>query len=314
MIVLLILILEVVTIVQGGCPIRCTCTQNSITCVQSSLEYVPYFESLDNNPVIIDLSGNPITLIDIDDFSFDKSDQVKEIYLNSTSLSIIDDHAFDELENLQELYLSDNLLHYFPEEIIRSNENMVLLDLSSNYFAEMPKIQSKSLEVLAIANSRIERIGDDALDALPNLRILLLQQNNLKSVNPVIFSGMNNLFFVGLAHNPWLCDCKTVELFEFLISKRFVDVTEPVRCQNEKKIFVELGGKCADFNVTKPSNEIIVTTEFDNDFYYALMLFVAIITSLVLGATCGTCITYKFLTRSVKMSESKNALLYDLRV
>ncbi|XP_044254200.1 slit homolog 1 protein-like isoform X2 [Tribolium madens] len=304
--IVLILILEVVTRVQGGCPTRCTCTQNSLTCVQSSLESVPYFDSLANTPVIIDLSGNPITYIEIDDFSFDKSHQVKEIYLNSTSLTIIDEHAFDELENLQELYLNDNLLHYFPDEMIKKNENMVLLDLSSNYFSEMPRIQSGSLEVLAIANSRIEGISEGALDGLPNLRILLLQQNNLKSVNPGIFSKMSNLFFVRLAYNPWLCDCKTVELFEFLVKKRFVDNTETIQCLNEEKIFVEIPEKCTDFNNTKPRNE---TEEFDGDFYYVLVLFVAIFSSLVLGAICGTCLTYKFLTRSVKITESKKTLL-----
>lgn len=335
MLIIALLIFKTLTGVQGGCPSRCNCTENSITCIEKNLQCVPYFDSLTNSPLIIDLSGNQISFIDNNDFSFEQSDQVIEIFLNSSSLTGFGDEAFSELENLQDLYLGDNLLHSLPENFIVNNENMVFLDLSSNYFDEMPKIRSTSLEVLAIANSGVTTISNDALDGLTNLRILLLQQNNLKSINPVVFTKMSNLFFVRLAYNPWKCDCSTIELFEFLTSKKFVEITEPVQCQNDSQVFIEIynnGFKkdCTDFGDNDPKpvpkiqekvvdesntdKKIIITEEidFDTNFYYCLILFCAIILSLVVGAACGSCITYRFMTSTMKMTESKKELLQDI--
>jgi hypothetical protein len=348
-----VLVLKLLLQVEGGCPVKCTCTENSVTCVSRNLEYVPYFESLTNNPLIIDVSGNAISIVDIDDFSFDKSDQVKEIYLNSTQLITIEEKAFEELENLQELYLGDNLLNTLPENFLSNNDNLILLDISNNYFTEMPKITSDSLELLAIAKSGVTKISTDALEGLPNLRVLLLQQNNLKSINPVIFNQMGHLFFVRLAYNPWECNCKTIKLFNYLTGKKFVDLTEPVQCQNADEIFVDIYDykgvadafkqECNDANNQFVENElkvksverveklidledsdvttVVTSTEecvtqtidpdymYFTDFYYSLILCSAIILSLIVGASCGTCLTFRYMNSKMSQTESKNELL-----
>lgn len=210
--------------------------------MEKDLESVPSFESLVNDPVIIDLSGNKINMIDNDDFSFDKSDKVKEIYLNNTELLDLDSEAFDELENLQELYLGDNLLNSIPESLIEDLPNMILLDISNNHFSgDMPKIISKSLEVLAVANSKITSLPADSLKYLPNLKMLLLQQNNIKSINPAVFDNVNkNSFFVRLSYNIWDCSCENVQLFEYMAARGFIDTSDPYQCLTNTGTYVNI--------------------------------------------------------------------------
>lgn len=228
----IVLLAALISTCESGCPSMCNCTDSAVLCMEQNLESVPSFESLENDPVIIDLSGNKINMIDNDDFSFDKSDRVKEIYLNNTELLDLDLEAFDELENLQELYLGDNLLNSIPESLIEDLPNMILLDISNNHFSgDMPKIISKSLEVLAVANSKITSLPVDSLKYLPNLKMLLLQQNNIKSINPAVFENVNkNSFFVRLSYNIWDCSCENVQLFEYLAGRGFIDTSDPYQC------------------------------------------------------------------------------------
>ncbi|KAJ8940454.1 hypothetical protein NQ318_007155 [Aromia moschata] len=241
----LVVLAALIALGDSGCPSMCNCSESSVLCIQKDLESVPSFESLLNDPIIIDLSGNKINMIDGDDFTFDKSDRVKEIYLNSTELLDIDSEAFDELENLQELYLGDNLLNSLPETLIEDLPNMILLDISNNHFSgDMPKIRSKSLEVLAVANSKVTNIPVDSLKELPNLKMLLLQQNNINTIDPAVFDGINkNSFFVRLSYNAWDCSCDNIELFEFLAGRRFIDTSEPYQCIGEGGKYVDIYGK-----------------------------------------------------------------------
>ncbi|XP_063906868.1 protein slit-like [Zophobas morio] len=351
MIHIVLLILVLLTETHAGCPLICNCTENSINCVSKNLEKVPSFESLDNNPLIIDLSGNSISLIGMDHFSFDKSEEVKEVFLNNSGVVAIEEAAFEELENLQELYLSDNLLNAVPENFLIHNENMVLLDLSTNYFTDMPKIKSKSLEVFTIASSGVSNIPNGALDGLPNLRILLLSQNNLKTINPVIFDRMSNLFFISVAFNPWDCNCKTIKLFDYLMEKRFVDLTETVQCRNENRMFVDIyredgvvaafKDQCDNFvimadseepkemeislkNLDVGDSEVLTTATSEklseepapdiyfSDFSYIVILGISVFLSLLTGGVCGSYLTFRYMKRNITPTESTKELLCRL--
>ncbi|KAJ8909847.1 hypothetical protein NQ315_013333 [Exocentrus adspersus] len=238
----LILLAPLISLGKSGCPSMCNCTDTAVLCVESNLESVPSFESLENDPVIIDLSGNKINMIDNDDFTFDKSDRVKEVYLNNSELLDIDSEAFEELENLQELYLGDNLLNSIEKTLIQDLPNMILLDISNNQFSgDLPQIISKSLEVLAVANSKVTSLPIDALKFLPNLKMLLLQQNNIKSINPIVFDNVNkDSFFVRLSYNVWDCSCENIKLFEYLAGKKFIDTSDPYQCLTTTGTYINI--------------------------------------------------------------------------
>ncbi|CAG9767201.1 unnamed protein product [Ceutorhynchus assimilis] len=219
---------------RSDCPLPCNCSSIAITCVNQSLEIVPNFKWIESSPLIIDLSGNRLLFIDEEDFNFDQIDEVKEIYLNNSGIADIGDGTFDNVENLQELYLGQNFLTQdsVPENLIEELDNMILLELSYNYFnGNMPVIRSDSLEVLALANSKITNLNENSLKFLPNLKMLLLQQNNIKSITFDTFKHYNqNSFFVKLSHNSWSCSCANFETFTLLADKKFIDISEPYQC------------------------------------------------------------------------------------
>ncbi|XP_057672319.1 protein slit-like isoform X2 [Diorhabda carinulata] len=229
-IVVLMHLITISYMVEARCPSMCNCTQETVFCISRNIEKIPNFDPLENNPVVIDLSGNKIALIGPDDLSFEKSMYVKELYLNYSEIIDIDNEAFDDLENLQELYLGDNLLRVIPDDFIQELTDMVLLDLSGNPFeGEMPVIKSESLELLALSNCQITKVSSEALKYLPNLRMLLLHENNIQYINPEVFEPLSEIF-LKLSYNTWMCNCKTMELFDYLSQKNFIDTSEPYQC------------------------------------------------------------------------------------
>nr|CAH7769766.1 unnamed protein product [Callosobruchus chinensis] len=228
----IILLGSVLSLVEA-CPSVCDCTTSSVSCIQKDLKNIPDLDSLQTSPMIIDLSGNEINSITDEDFIFDKNSAVVEIYLNNSEVLDIDEDSFAELENLQELYLGENLLHDIPKNIVEYLPNMILLELSSNLFSgDLPLIKSKSLEVLALANCKISSVPEHALKLLPNLKMLLLQQNNIKYISQSTFSGITTSFALKLFYNKFECNCKTFQLFDFLGEHGYVDKSDPYRCSN----------------------------------------------------------------------------------
>ncbi|XP_050509117.1 protein slit-like [Diabrotica virgifera virgifera] len=216
---------------EDSCPSMCNCTEEQVDCMSRDIEEVPDFETLTNRPQVIDLSGNKIAMIGAYDLSFEKSYMVKELYLNNSEVIDVEDEAFDDFENLQMLYLGENLLRVVPEEFVGDLTELILLDLSGNPFeGKMPIIRSDSLEVLALAKCQITEVTAEALRYLPNLRLLLLPENNIQYIQPDVFQDVSEYFSIRLSYNTWECNCRTMELFRFLADKKYLDLTEPYQC------------------------------------------------------------------------------------
>ncbi|CAH2010090.1 unnamed protein product [Acanthoscelides obtectus] len=243
-----------------ACPSSCECTSSTVSCIQKNLQHIPNFNSIQLNPMIIDLSGNKINSITDEDFTFDRNIAIAEIYLNNSEVLDIDGEAFVELENLQELYLGENLLHDIPQNIIEDLPNMILLELSSNLFSgDLPLIKSKSLEVLALANCKISSVPEHALKLTPNLKMLLLQRNNIKYISQSTFTGITRSFALKLFYNKFECSCKTFQLFDFLGEHEYVDKSDPYRCSNTTDTDVDIFDKkiaLSFHNICTRSNRI----------------------------------------------------------
>ncbi|XP_030759951.1 protein slit-like [Sitophilus oryzae] len=229
---------------KSECPEKCNCTETEIDCITHGLDTVPSFEYLDNTPTILDLSGNLFIELNIGDFDFPKSKDVKELYLNNSEIVYVNNGVFNPLENLQNLYLGNNYLSDLDESIISKLDDIILLEMSNNYFTErMPVIKSQSLEVLSLANSKISQIPKHALKYLPNLKLLLLQQNNLKTISFDIFQkAPANTLFVKLSYNPWTCSCDNMAVFKHLEERSFIDTSDPFRC-SQGQFEIDIYGK-----------------------------------------------------------------------
>ncbi|KAK9875848.1 hypothetical protein WA026_009635 [Henosepilachna vigintioctopunctata] len=222
----------------AGCPSKCICSKNKVKCVEKSLFSVPNFESLENEPDIIDISSNEIDYIQNFDFSFDKAKYVMILYLNDSKIIDIDDTAFKELINLREMYLSNNLLSDLPKNAFKYNKNLISLDLSHNLFRNMPKIISHSLKTLNLINSGIVNIEEDRFIDLPDIEYLYLQRNNIRIIHVDMFKYLPKLIVVELQYNAWKCTCETVEMFNYLSANSLVNIEEPFQCKTKNDFFI----------------------------------------------------------------------------
>lgn len=218
---------------KAGCPSTCACTSDSINCSRASLDAVPYFESTDVHPTVIDLSENAIINIASTDLSFDGSGSVQVVYLNDNSLLDVNEKAFLEMPELQEVHLNRNLLGGVPDNLIDGNDKLVLLDLSENYFSETtPSLHSQSLEILDLSSSKIASFTEENIKYLPNLKVLNLSYNNIKHIDISVFQN-RSLLGVDVYFNIWECSSKTVELFDFLVGKNLTEIKDPIKCAHE---------------------------------------------------------------------------------
>ncbi|XP_076274255.1 trophoblast glycoprotein-like isoform X1 [Rhynchophorus ferrugineus] len=232
-VMMILLLLFSLLLFQGGCtcPVQCDCTETSVLCEGRSLTQIPTL-NVEGSPAILDLSGNQFTFLSIGDLAFPGSGHVVELFLNNSGIADICGGVFDSLENLQELYLGGNFLSSIGKDIVARLDGLVVLEMSNNYFYEnMPVLISESLEVLSMANSKISNIPDKALSYLPNLKLLLLQQNDLQTISMEVFRAVPaDSLFMRLSFNPWVCNCANVELFRFLDNKSLIDRTDPYHC------------------------------------------------------------------------------------
>lgn len=262
----LTIILFVLYRTDAGCPSMCNCSTNTVLCANKKLSYTPNFDSLSIKPKIIDLSGNYLNEITAWSFSFDYSIYVKELYLNSSEVIVINEKSFDELQHLQTLHLSDNLLNNISENLIVNLEEITVLDLSNNQFNDFPKLLSKYLEVLGLANSKITNVPLDSLNGLPNLKVLFLEQNNIKYISPNVINSAYQLTYIDLLMNPWPCNCGTKKLFEFLAHKQLISDNEPLKCLNDQNEYVvnDLPENCTD--IIEENMIVFEENEFMDDY------------------------------------------------
>ncbi|KAL3267482.1 hypothetical protein HHI36_011605 [Cryptolaemus montrouzieri] len=225
---------------SAGCPSKCICSRNSVRCTEKSLMDIPNFETLDNDPIVIDLSSNDIDFITYYALSFDKAEVVQILYLNDSKIIDVDDTAFKELISLRELYLSENLLGDLPPNSFKFNENLIYLDLSFNLFRKMPKIISSSLITLNLMNSGIETVDNDRFMDLPNLKYLNLQRNNIRFMDVEIFKYLPKLSNIQLEYNSWKCTCESVQMFNFLHTNGKINIKEPIQCKTENDFFIRI--------------------------------------------------------------------------
>lgn len=257
---------------NAGCPSKCTCSEAVVNCTSAFLESIPNFETLDVAPTSIDLSVNEIIYIQSTDFSFDGSSKVQYLDLDDNSILDINENAFLEMTELKEITLAKNLLESVPPMLIEQNQNLLLLDLSGNYFdVNNLELHSNSLEVLDLSSSKISSFTEENIKYLPNLKILNLRFNNLKSIEPSVFDKPN-LLFVDLYYNMWECSQKTIDLFNFVLKRNLTEIIEPITCVTDdgntyKNIYTRDGPVDIDSLNLDDLNEVEGQPKDNGDYY-----------------------------------------------
>uniref|UniRef100_A0A672IF85 Leucine rich repeat neuronal 2 n=1 Tax=Salarias fasciatus TaxID=181472 RepID=A0A672IF85_SALFA len=122
------------------------------------------------------------------------------------------------------LRLQSNLLSALDTAVLHGLPNLTDLDLSQNRFSHVRTITQSysipSLLSLHLEENHLGHLPEDSFSTLPALQELFLSHNNLRSIAPGAFNGLNtfalhqhimfslpSLQEVSLHSNPLRCDC-----------------------------------------------------------------------------------------------------------
>lgn len=154
------------------------------------------------NLELLDLSGNEISTLLIDDFSFSR--KLKILNLTANKINDLPRNFFIKLD-LVELYLSQNRLHVIPFQVFAPLQNLRVLDLSYNSivtFLDHFFKPNKHIEQLLLNNNRIVKLTSNALVDLIELKVLNLFNNSLTGLSKGVLHTLVNLEYLNVGLNP----------------------------------------------------------------------------------------------------------------
>lgn len=178
-------------------------------CTNSSHTAVPI--NLSDQVQTLDLSNNNILELAKDAFRSAGLINLHKLIMRSCSIEQVDKDAFRGLKVLIELDLSDNNIHTlhpatfhdpFRLRKIYLNRNKVQR-LQNGLFSDLSFLQSVEFSGCLIAE-----IEPKAFHNLTKLSSLDLNDNQLNNVKSEVLFSIPNLLNLGIANNPWKCDCK----------------------------------------------------------------------------------------------------------
>ena len=234
--------------------------------------------AIDHTTALDELALNFNHIETIDSHAFKPLKGLKKLGLQSNRIGFISEFAFHDQENpdlpqLQTLILKGNKLDAVPSISLKHLTNLVHLDLSGNpveriksdsfkglerlqeiHLNSMPMLESVekyafseliSLKHVEMHSNRIlVTVEEGAFTASPNIQYLDLHACGLQTLSPNTFAW-EDLTYLDLRFNPWLCDCKMRWLQSVLASLPKTSISAKVACiqpsQLSGRLFMDVG-------------------------------------------------------------------------
>lgn len=150
---------------------------------------------------ILNLNRNKLDEIPIESFKF--LGHLKYLYLGRNQIKVLRNYSFGFMFNLIELYLSENRIES--------------IELNAFSIDERSYYGPGQIEKLDLSFNKLVYLNQSIFTYLTNLRYLIVNNNRLKYIDPVLFQGVNYLISLDLRLNQ-------IDNLTFLIGKNFSDL------------------------------------------------------------------------------------------
>jgi Leucine rich repeat len=242
------------------------------------------------------LSSTKVTTIESQ--AFVGLDGLEMLDLSHNQISDLPEDVFEPLHDIEEIKLQHNHLRNFSFDVFATNQNLQVVDLRFNNMTTLVPIQYKgefSIEALIISFNDLTNIselcqlhklehmdleGNQNLDfqtfkpkCWKNLRVLYLENTNLKSLNNDyrLFVGLNNLVILDLARNDLEILCVgnfpvLTALKQLNVEGNNLETVDPLELESKFKSLEEFVMErnpwdCNNFdNLTKAIEEMRIST------------------------------------------------------
>ncbi|XP_004317495.4 leucine-rich alpha-2-glycoprotein [Tursiops truncatus] len=224
---------------------------------------------------VLDLTRNALTRLPPG--LFQVSAALHTLVLKENQLKVLEASWLHSLKALRHLDLSGNQLQTLPPGLLANFTDLLILDLGNNQLQTLPPDLLSGplrLERLHLEGNRLQELGKGLLVHQPKLRYLFLNNNRLTTVAAGAFRGLQKLDMLDLSNNllttvpkglwtslgkaarnmkdgfdlsgnPWICDRKLDDLFEWLVA-------------NEGKMFFRNDTRCAGPKTLKGQMLLVV--------------------------------------------------------
>lgn len=214
-------------IAYSSCPTACYCASaTTVFCQGTDYESLKLFFS---NGTTIDLSLEKVSASILDSTSFEnmvnlenlklirggiqnlkdevfvKNSKLVTLDISNNEIEDISNSTFKGLSNLKSLNLSYNQLQFLPQGVFQDLRSIQQISISNNKFQILPfgvfdPIKS-FLSVIDLSKNKIVSIQDDFFTFAPNVKKLLLNDNQIHKLALNTFNDLEHLEYLDLANN-----------------------------------------------------------------------------------------------------------------
>lgn len=194
-------------------PEQCRCKwvsgQKLAECTNSSHTSIP--NKLSGDVQVLDLSNNNILKLNKDAFTSVGLVNLHKLIARGCSIELVDKDAFRGLEILIELDLSDNSIHVLHPTTFRHTFRLRKIYLNRNPIQRLQNglfSNMTFLQTVEFNGCLISHIEPKTFHNITKFNSLELSGNQLVNIEPEVLYSVPSLMNLGIANNPWRCDCK----------------------------------------------------------------------------------------------------------
>ncbi|XP_069702215.1 leucine-rich repeat-containing protein 15-like [Periplaneta americana] len=186
--------------------------------------------NLQHNISNVNLNGTSVQSQSLEIFA--TTSKLVYVHLRDNRLEKLEQNVMKDLESLKYLDVTGNMLTKLGKNTFLYNTLLVELRLSRNIKLTIPKkapfLNISSLKYLHLSGCNIKSLSESALEYLPKLQNILLDNNKLKTLKRDMLVKLKDLSKMSLHDNPLECNCQLKPTWEWCRDNNILTNKEPV--------------------------------------------------------------------------------------